>query len=97
MHEQQQRMQQEAEELAQRLEVILHDKFSHRHSGFDSDTPIDKALNFLQGCIAVSSCPLAMLPVVKNCCFGMLQCGIIQHVAQALSHKDSFDCQAKDK
>ena len=56
MHEQQQRMQQEAEELAQRLEVILHDKFSHRHSGFDSDTPIDKALNFLQGCIAVSSC-----------------------------------------
>ena len=54
MHEQQIRLQEEADGLAQRLEVILHDKFSHRHSGFDSDTPIDKTLNFLQGCISVS-------------------------------------------
>ena len=61
MHEQQQRMQQEAADLAQRLEVVLHDKFSHRHGGFDSDTPIDKALNFLQGCISVSSCLSSML------------------------------------
>ena len=55
MHEQQIRLQEEAAGLAQRLEVILHDKFSHRHSGFDSDTPIDKTLNFLQGCISVST------------------------------------------
>lgn len=54
MHEQQLRLQQEAEGLAQRLEVILHDKFQHRQAGFDSDTPIDKTLNFLQAIIRVS-------------------------------------------
>ena len=54
MHDTQLRLQEEAQGLAQRLEVILHDKFQKRHVGFDSDTPIDKTLNFLQSILAVS-------------------------------------------
>lgn len=54
LHEQHLRLQQEAEGLAERLEVVLHDKFGHRHSGFDSDTPIDKTLNFLEGIVEVT-------------------------------------------
>jgi len=53
LHEQQLRLQEEAHSLTQRLEVILHDKFQHRKPGFDSDTPIDKTLTFLQGVIGV--------------------------------------------
>ncbi len=53
LHEQQLRLQEEAQSLTQRLEVILHDKFQHRKHGFDSDTPIDKTLTFLQGVIGV--------------------------------------------
>ena len=56
MHEQQVRLRQEADGLAQRLEVIMHDKFQHHHSAFDSDTPIDKTLSFLQAFIGVISC-----------------------------------------
>jgi len=55
LHEQQLLLQKEAEGLAQRLEVVLHDKFQHRHSGFDADTPIDKTLTFLQGVIQTRS------------------------------------------
>ena len=54
LQEQHLRLQQQAEGLAKRLEVVLHDKFGHRHSGFDSDTPIDKTLNFLEGIVEVS-------------------------------------------
>lgn len=55
LHEEQLRLQQETQALAQRLECILHDKFQHRQLGFDSETPIDKTLTFLQGVIGVSS------------------------------------------
>ena len=53
MQEEQRKLQREANSLAQRLEAVLHDKFTPR-SGFDADTPIDKTLQFLQGVIAVS-------------------------------------------
>ena len=53
MHEQQLRLQEEAQGLAQRLEVVLHDKFQHHHNSFDSDTPIDKTLTLLEGVIGV--------------------------------------------
>ncbi|KAL0024765.1 hypothetical protein WJX79_003822 [Trebouxia sp. C0005] len=51
MQEEQRKLQREANSLAQRLEAVLHDKFTPR-SGFDADTPIDKTLQFLQGVIA---------------------------------------------
>ncbi len=60
LHEQQLRLQEEAHSLTQRLEVILHDKFQHRKPGFDSDTPIDKTLTFLQGVIGVRLSPFTL-------------------------------------
>ena len=72
MHEQQVRLQQEADSLAQRLEVILHDKFQHRHTGFDSDTPIDKTLGFLQGVIAVYLSALQPCFAFANFCYGIV-------------------------
>ncbi|DBB14759.1 TPA: hypothetical protein ACH3X3_004373 [Trebouxia sp. C0006] len=60
LHEQQLRLQEEAQSLTQRLEVILHDKFQHRKHGFDSDTPIDKTLTFLQGVIGGKVPPVEM-------------------------------------
>ena len=53
MHEQQRKLQREANSLAQRLEAVLQDKFTPR-TAFDADTPIDKTLKFLQECIGVS-------------------------------------------
>ena len=54
MSEEKERLRQEADSLAERLEAVMHDKFNPRQS-FDADTPIDKTLNFLQSFIAVSS------------------------------------------
>ena len=70
LHEQQLRLQEEAQSLTQRLEVILHDKFQHRKHGFDSDTPIDKTLTFLQGVIGVRPSPVMLAnsqPVMLAC------------------------------
>lgn len=48
------RLQQESRALAQHLNALLNDKFGSKDGkGFDSDTPIDKALAFLQFIIAV--------------------------------------------
>lgn len=48
------RLQMESKALAQHLNALLNDKFGPQHGkGFDSDTPIDKALAFLQFIIAV--------------------------------------------
>lgn len=48
------RLQMEAKALAQHLNALLNDKFGPQSGkGFDSDTPIDKALGFLQFIIAV--------------------------------------------
>lgn len=48
------RLQQESKALAQHLNALLNDKFGSKEGkGFDSDTPIDKALAFLQFIIAV--------------------------------------------
>ena len=68
MHEQQLRLQQEAEGLAQRLEVILHDKFQSHQTEFDSDTPIDKTITFLQAVIGVNSCAPALLASFTSPC-----------------------------
>ena len=43
------------EELSQRLDAIMKDKFSARSSAFDAETPIDKTLNLLSGFIGVST------------------------------------------
>ncbi|DBA77572.1 TPA: Pde-4p [Trebouxia sp. C0004] len=52
------RLQLESKALAQHLNALLNDKFgSHNGKGFDSDTPIDKALTFLQFIIAGFSPP----------------------------------------
>ncbi len=48
------RLQMESKALAQHLNALLNDKFGPQTGkGFDSDTPIDKALAFLQFIIAV--------------------------------------------
>lgn len=48
------RLQQESKALSQHLNALLNEKFGPQDSkGFDSDTPIDKALAFLQFIIAV--------------------------------------------
>lgn len=46
--------QQEALDLAKRLEAVIHDKFIPK-SHIDADTPIDKTLNFLHAFVAVCS------------------------------------------
>ena len=48
--------QQEALELAQRLDAVIHDKFIPK-SHIDADTPIDKTLNFLHAFVTVSLPP----------------------------------------
>ena len=42
-----------ASALAERLQAVLQDKFRPSSTAFDSDTPIDKALSFLQSYIQV--------------------------------------------
>lgn len=46
------RLQQEADQLAQRLQAVLSEKFVERGS-FDAETPIDKTLAYLQSVISV--------------------------------------------
>ena len=58
MQQQNLQLEQEAQALALRLDAVMQDRFKPSTSGFDADTPIDKTLNFLQSCIAVSA-PLA--------------------------------------
>lgn len=48
--------QQEALDLAKRLEAVIHDKFIPK-SHIDADTPIDKTLNFLHAFVAVRTYP----------------------------------------
>ena len=75
MHEQHLKLQLEAEGLAERLEVVLHDKFQQRHKAFDADTPIDKALSLLQGiveaCPFLSADPSCVLVYPFFCMFGV--------------------------
>ncbi|DBA94754.1 TPA: hypothetical protein ACH3X1_002302 [Trebouxia sp. C0004] len=49
LEQEQRRLEQEAQGLAQRLDAVLQDKFAS--SSFDSDTPIDKTLGYLQSII----------------------------------------------
>ncbi|DBA85163.1 hypothetical protein WJX79_004941 [Trebouxia sp. C0005] len=49
LEQEQRRLEQEAEGLAQRLDAVLQDKFASY--SFDSDTPIDKTLGYLQSII----------------------------------------------
>lgn len=69
------RLQMESKALAQHLNALLNDKFGPQNGkGFDSDTPIDKALAFLQFIIAVrdkfnvvSACLLRPDRRIVNC------------------------------
>ena len=49
------RIQKTADNLSQRLDAIMKDRFSFKSSAFDADTPIDKTLNFLSDYIGVSA------------------------------------------
>lgn len=53
-HAQNSQLEEEALALAERLQSLLQDKF--QPSSFDADTPIDKALTFLQSYIQVMRC-----------------------------------------
>ena len=62
LHEEQRKLEREAQSLALRLDAVLKDKFTPR-SSFDADTPIDKTLNFLQEVIAVSALGVSHSPI----------------------------------
>ena len=62
MQQQNLQLEQEAQALALRLDAVMQDRFKPSTSGFDADTPIDKTLNFLQSCIAVSAPLLQIVP-----------------------------------
>ena len=52
MQEEKERLRQEADQLAQRLQTVLKAKFAERVC-FDAETPIDKTLGYLQSVISV--------------------------------------------
>ena len=52
-----------ASAMAERLQAVLQDKFRPSSTAFDSDTPIDKALSFLQSYIQVVQTCLRALRV----------------------------------
>ena len=54
MREEKMQLQTEAQAMAERLHAVVQDKFRPVKSQFDADTPIDKALSFLQSCIKVT-------------------------------------------
>ena len=56
MLQEQDRLQCEASNLADRLQAVLEDKRHRRRLSFDAETPVDKTLNYLQCVIAVSTC-----------------------------------------
>lgn len=54
MREEKMQLETEAQAMAEQLHALVQDKFQPVKSRFDADTPIDKALSFLQSCIKVS-------------------------------------------
>ena len=66
LEQEQFQLEQEAEDLAQRLNAVLQDKFAG--SSFDADTPIDKTLTFLQTIVKV----LMLLWTAYHAVFGLL-------------------------
>ncbi len=54
MQEEQTRLQLHASSLADRLDAVLEEKRHRRQITFDSETPVDKTLNYLQSIISVS-------------------------------------------
>ena len=52
IQEDKQRLEKEAQSLAQQLQAVLNDKFAPQRD-FDADTPIDKTLKILQTIIGV--------------------------------------------
>ena len=76
MSEEKERLRQEADSLAKRLEAIMHDKFEPR-VGFDADTPIDKTLNFLQNVIGVST--LISTSSARGLVFTFTRCIVVLH------------------
>ncbi len=65
LEQEQRRLEQEAEGLAQRLDAVLQDKFASY--SFDSDTPIDKTLGYLQSIIKVLLVCTHIVLVVSSC------------------------------
>lgn len=53
MREEKEQLETEAQAMAERLHAVVQDKFEPAKLQFDADTPIDKALSFLQTCIKV--------------------------------------------
>ena len=61
------RLQKTADNLSQRLDAIMKDRFSFKSSAFDADTPVDKTLNFLSDYIGVSAhLPLCLDPLLHT-------------------------------
>ena len=57
------KLQQAADNLAEQLDAILHDRIDTGNSSFDADTPIDKTMKFLQGIITVRTHSSSILPL----------------------------------
>ena len=61
------KLEEEAHNLAQKLQAVLHDKYVPSEV-FDADTPIDKTLKLLQTIIGVGPCYLALASVLHASC-----------------------------
>ncbi len=59
IQEEKQRLEKEAQSLAQQLQAVLNDKFVPQRD-FDADTPIDKTLKMMQTIIGVRTFVLLM-------------------------------------
>ena len=68
------KLQQAADNLAEQLDAILHDKFATGSTGFDADTPIDKTMKFLQGIIMASFSCLMCFNTLFECVGSNLHC-----------------------
>ena len=74
LEQEQFRLEQEAEGLAQRLDAVLQANFAG--SNFDADTPIDKTLAFLQSIVKVSM-------YLESTQLWLLHCHIVVHSLSA--------------
>jgi len=81
IQEEKERLEKEAQSLAQQLQAVLNDKFVPQRD-FDADTPIDKTLKMMQTIIGVRTfvcvksiefCVLLMLlcHLFSSCCCNM--------------------------
>ena len=71
IQEEKERLEKEAQSLAQQLQAVLNDKFVPQRD-FDADTPIDKTLKMMQTIIGVRT--FVCVKSIEFCVLLMLLC-----------------------